>query len=142
MNVARGVEAEFGEQVPLKPITQLVVRGAQASGGTLKTLEGSSSVINSISISASGSYLVSAGNDCTVQLWDTGSGKCIRTMTGHTEPVRVVKLTPDGKSALSGGWDGTLCLWDLEFWPVLYANSRGIQTWSRTWIFRPMASGR
>ena len=79
----------------------------------LKTLEGHTHSVNSVSITPDGKKAVSGG-DTTLRFWDVESGKCLKILEGHTNSVMSVSITPDGKKALSGSYDNTLRLWDLE----------------------------
>jgi len=46
--------------------------------------------------SPNGKYLVSAGIDATVQIWDAITGKTILTYMGHTNIVTALAWSPDG----------------------------------------------
>lgn len=51
--------------------------------------------VTSLSLSASGLYLVSSSMDKTVQLWEFSSGRPLYRFDGHTGPVFRVKLSID-----------------------------------------------
>jgi len=80
----------------------------------LRTLEGHSDGVFSVSVSLDGRCAVSAGWDNTLRLWDLESGECLRTHKGHRGRVRCVSFSPDGRRAVSASEDKTLRLWDLE----------------------------
>ncbi len=82
----------------------------------LRTLEGHSSSVESVSVTPDGRRTVSGGGGFgeTLRLWDLESGQCLRTLAGHTGAVRSLSVTPDGRWAVSGSGDSTLRVWDLE----------------------------
>ena len=80
----------------------------------LRTLEGHSSIVHSVSVTSGGRRAVSGSGDHTLRLWDLVSGACLGTLKGHRNNVSSVSVTPDGRRAVSGSWDKTLRVWDLE----------------------------
>jgi WD40 repeat protein len=90
---------------PLSPFRQLCLR----------TLEGHSKGVLSVSVTTDGKRAVSGSYDSTVRLWDLETGECLRTLKGHVDRYMVasVSVTPDGKRVVSGSWDETLRLWDM-----------------------------
>ena len=61
-----------------------------------------------------GRFVVSAGGDATLRLWDAQSGREIRSMLGHSATVSSLAVFPDGKRVVSSSFDRTVRLWDLE----------------------------
>lgn len=57
------------------------------------------------------SYIVSAGNDKTVQIWHARNGKKVITYRGHIARVNAVSWSPDGKKIASASDDGTVQIW-------------------------------
>ena len=57
--------------------------------------------------------LISAGDDCTLKVWDAASGICCHTMRGHTAAVVAVAVL-SRRRAVSASDDRTLRVWDLE----------------------------
>ena len=80
----------------------------------LRTLEGHSYRVSTLSITPDGQRAVSGSDDKTLRVWDLKSGACVRTMKGHLSSVRSVSVTADGRQAASGHEDGAVCLWDIE----------------------------
>ena len=80
----------------------------------LRTLEGHTDSVKSVSVSPDGRRAVSGSSDTTLRVWDLESGQCLRTLQGHTDRVNSVSVCPDGRRAVSGGGDYTLRVWDLE----------------------------
>lgn len=79
----------------------------------LKTLEGHTEHITSVSITPDGKIAVSGSLDGTVRVWDLEHGICLRTLEGITYCFRGGGVTPDGKRAVLLSEDG-LRVWDLE----------------------------
>jgi len=71
-------------------------------------------------------FIVSAGWDKMVKVWNTQTMKLQTNLTGHTGYVSSITISPDGSLCASGGKDGTALLWDLNKGEHLYeleANS-------------------
>lgn len=71
-------------------------------------------LIRSVAISKNGQYVLSAGKDMVVRLWDIKTGKELRTFAGHTGMIYDAKFMPGEKSIVSAGEDKTLRLWDIK----------------------------
>ena len=80
----------------------------------LRTLEGHTQSISSVSVSPDGRRAVSGGCDKTLRVWDLETGQCLRTLEGHTDEVSCVSMSPDGRHAVSCSRDFTARVWDLE----------------------------
>ena len=80
----------------------------------LRTLEGHSDFVESVSVSPDGRCAVSGSRDNTLRVWDLDTGRCLRTLEDQSSLVTSVSLSPDGRRAVSCNWDGTLLVWDLE----------------------------
>jgi small GTP-binding protein len=80
----------------------------------LKTFDGHSSIICSVSVSPDGRRAVSGSYDKTLKYWDLETGQCLATLEGHSGNVNSVQITADGRWAVSGSNDRTVKLWDLE----------------------------
>jgi WD40 repeat protein len=64
-----------------------------------------------MALSSDDRWLVTAGTDGRVHLWDVASGRELHAFTGWAQGVAV---SPDRHRLLSGGGDGTVQLWDLD----------------------------
>lgn len=63
--------------------------------------------------SNNGQFIVSAGQDNTVKIWDGNTGTLLKTLVGHTGEVSDIDVSPDSKTILSVSIDG-IRLWDLS----------------------------
>jgi WD40 repeat protein len=85
------------------------------SGKVLRSFRAHTDRVASVSWSADGLHLLSAGWDRTLRLWKIATGRCVHTLEGHTDKVLTTSLSPDGRWALTGGADRTLKLWFLDW---------------------------
>jgi WD40 repeat protein len=76
-------------------------------------------IVQAMAFSGDHRFLVTAGLDNTVKLWDTSTGHQLRTFTGHTFAVNAVAFGPAGRIIASGGTDKTINLWDAASGVVL-----------------------
>lgn len=80
----------------------------------LRTLEGHTGEVRSVSVTPDGRRAVSGSGDPYAAGVGPAKRACLRTLEGHSNTVAGVSVTPDGKRAVSGSWDQTLRVWDLE----------------------------
>ena len=72
---------------------------------------GHQSVIRNLTFTPDGKFIVSAGDDKVIRIWDWRLGKTIRTIRGQSGPgdegkIFAVALSPDGRWLAVGGWLG------------------------------------
>jgi WD40 repeat protein len=67
-----------------------------------------------LSFSGDGRYLISAGIDSALKLWDTATWQSLPDLPGHPGAVWDLAASPDGRYLASAGSDGTIHLWDLR----------------------------
>ncbi len=91
--------APFTAIDPKEPILQLDPGGHLAK-------------INDVKFTPDGRYLVSAGNDKVIRVWDLETGKTVRTLRGQIGAgsegkILAIALSPDGQWLAAGGWMGS-----------------------------------
>jgi eukaryotic-like serine/threonine-protein kinase len=62
--------------------------------------------------SPDGRYLVTAGTNRAIQVWDAETGAAIGTLGTHAREIRGLAFSPDGSSLASAGGDGKVNVWD------------------------------
>jgi WD40 repeat protein len=84
------------------------------SGAVIRTWEGHSDFIKSVSITPDGKCVVSGSEDKTVRIWNLEGGELLHTLEGHSDTVNKVAITPDGERVVSGSDDRTVKVWNLK----------------------------
>lgn len=96
-------------------------------------LFGKQGSVRAIDYSPDGKYIVSASEDCSIQMWDATpktyvfepridkriidlwDGRQIGLpMIGHTDDILSVAFNNNGKYIVSSSWDGTIRVWDAK----------------------------
>jgi WD40 repeat protein len=80
----------------------------------MSTLEGHTSGVWGVALSADGQLLASGSQDGTVRLWEANTGRLLATLEGHTSGVWAVALSADGRLLASGSADRTVRLWEAN----------------------------
>jgi len=70
-------------------------------------------VVSTLSLHPHGKWLVTAGDDHVVRVWDLASGTQIRQIPGHTDWVRSSAFIPNSTQVLTAGDDGQVHLLDI-----------------------------
>ncbi|HVK13513.1 MAG TPA: caspase family protein, partial [Gemmataceae bacterium] len=83
------------------------------TGRILKTLDGHTDSVTSLSFGPVGRRLASGSLDKTVRVYDVAGGKTEAVLTGHTAGVRAVAFSPGGDAVASVGEDRTCRLWTV-----------------------------
>ncbi|KAF6157532.1 hypothetical protein GIB67_004470, partial [Kingdonia uniflora] len=84
------------------------------TGRIRHTLTGHTDKVCSVDVSKiSSRYVVSAGYDRTIKVWDLQRGYCINTIISHSN-CNALCFSADGQTICSGHVDGNLRLWDVK----------------------------
>ncbi len=77
------------------------------TGQLIRTLQGHSDYVVSLSLIEASGFLASASWDETIKIWNYDTGECIITITGHTNKVVALVLIQNN-ILVSGSYDGTI----------------------------------
>jgi serine/threonine-protein kinase len=69
-------------------------------------------VVRSVACSPDGKWLVSAGEDALIRIWDAKTNEMVRGLQGHRRAVHTMAFTADSKLLASAGDEGTVLFWD------------------------------
>jgi serine/threonine protein kinase len=75
-------------------------------------LTGHTGAVSAVGLADQGRWIVSAGSDGTLRIWNTGSGALVRTI--ELDDGAATALAVDERRALTGHRGGAVVLWDLE----------------------------
>ena len=103
----------------------------------IATLQGHTSGVRGVAMSADGHLVVSGSEDGTVRLWSfdtttpnrSGAARPLATLEGHTGCVWSVALAQDGRTLASISEDGTVRVWDLASGQVLASLPGHTASW-------------
>lgn len=77
-------------------------------------MTGHQKLVNHVSFSPDGRYIVSSSFDNSVKLWDGLKGQFIATFRGHVAPVYQTAWSADSRLLVSCSKDTTLKVWDIK----------------------------
>lgn len=80
----------------------------------VQVLQGHDGAVNSVTCSADGRRVASAGADGKVCVWDLAEGTLLWCLQGHRRPVQSVAFLPRDDRLASGGYDHLINLWNLD----------------------------
>jgi len=84
----------------------------ESSETILLTIKEHGGSINSCAFSPDDKYVLSAGEDRTLKLWDLETGEEVKTFKYHDDGVNCCAFSFDGKLIVSGSKDETVKLWN------------------------------
>lgn len=87
-------------------------------GRNVIALEGPTSVVNAVMLTADGTRVFTAGEDATLRIWDARSGKQLGARHGHRGPVRGMSITASGAMVATSSDDRTVRFWNVDAPPV------------------------
>lgn len=95
------------------------------------TLYGHTGPVYGMSFSASGQYLVSGSEDCSIRQWDVCKGACVVCYKGHAYPVWDIAFSPVDVYFASASYDRTARLWSTDLvYPlrIFAGHTAGVDT--------------
>jgi WD40 repeat protein len=63
---------------------------------------------------SSGQWIVTAGDDHLLRIWDAASLQLVARLEGHGDWVQAVGSLPNARKVISAGQDGRILVWDFE----------------------------
>ena len=85
------------------------------TGECLRTFEGHSDEVTSVSVMALGRLAVSGGLDRTLRVWNLQAGGRFHRQEPHGSGVEGLSVTPDSRRVVSIEWDSPAIVWDIGF---------------------------
>jgi len=80
----------------------------------IRVVDGSDSAdVNSLHVSADGSFFASGGADKKVNVWNYDEGSCYYVGEGHSGAVQKVRISPDESRIISVGTEGGIFIWKV-----------------------------
>ena len=77
-------------------------------------LEGHTGVVNAMTITPDGRYIVSAAADGAVRVWHLDTGEPHLTLHGHPDVAWTATVTADSRYIISGGGRASIRVWDIR----------------------------
>ncbi len=115
-NVGMPVAGTGPGYVPMYGATSL----SYMVGDLLSKYSNHTGIIHSVAWSPDGTYIASAGEDMTVQIWESATGKAFLTCWGHTDLINAVAWSPDGMHIASASNDKMTRVWNAQSgFPIL-----------------------
>ena len=83
------------------------------TGETVRTLNGHTNSVWSVSFSPDGKFICSGSRDASVRLWNTHTGENMYTQRNHKNPVLMVAFSLDRKIIFPADNHRTLIKWKI-----------------------------
>ncbi len=110
-----GREKRLSLKLGARP-AQFVATAKPAAEGPLPMLDtgGHMALIKGLAFTPDGKFIVSAGHDKVIRIWDWRAGKAVRTIRGRSGPgpegkIFAMALSPGGRWLAVGGWTHPEC---------------------------------
>ena len=81
---------------------------------SIAVLRGYTAPVKSAVFSPDGKWVVAAGYDPTVWVWEASTGKGVAVLQGHLGPVKSAVFSPDGKWIATASDDKTAGVWEAS----------------------------
>ncbi|MCM3923209.1 hypothetical protein ND748_16265 [Frankia sp. AiPs1] len=78
-----------------------------------RNVTGHSYAVHAVAVAPAGTWIVSAGRDGSVRIWEVATGRERARLTGSTGWVRALAVAPDGTWIVSAGGDGSVRIWEV-----------------------------
>jgi WD40 repeat protein len=91
------------------------------SGELLRTLNGHTSDVFSVTFGADSRVLYSGSRDQSIRAWDVASGASLGVLDGHGQFITSIAVSPDGKRLAAGSWFRQVLLWDVRTQDLVFA---------------------
>ncbi|MFB2835588.1 protein kinase domain-containing protein [Floridanema evergladense] len=80
----------------------------------INTLNGHTSWVMAVAISANKQVIASGGLDDQIKVWSSQTGELLHNLSGHTKAVNSLTISPDSLILVSGSDDEKIKLWNLH----------------------------
>ncbi|MFO1065548.1 MAG: protein kinase [Pirellulales bacterium] len=101
-----------GRQLACGILNDVAVWDTQS--GRMRQLSGHSSTVMGVDFHPTGRHIVSASDDRSLRIWDSGTGQCVTTLRNNKGPLISASFTRDGRTIISGSTDGSTSLWHFS----------------------------
>ena len=71
--------------------------------------------IYALAFTPDGKYLVSAGDDASIYVWDLANGLSTNELKGHSDTIYSLAFSQDCAMLASAGMDGGIKVWDMDY---------------------------